>query len=342
MNNQNSTKNKTQKSGRNYRIRYFLLREMLIALTVIGVFCIATEAEKYAEENREYLELRKRFVVNNDVHFAEEDHEQKQTLDSFGNDEIEERSSLNPVDDGFAKRITGGSRDGASYEGVTHEGGRLFCEKASDSQATGAKPKKVLEIDWEFLTLINPDTVGWIDIPGTNISYPVVWRNGSEDYYLTHSFYSEEKCKSGTIFADSHQITAFDCRNIIIHGHNLASGTMFSQLNRYKTFDYYQEHPFIILYSTDGQVRCYRIAAVVVTEGTDPDLYYWEFESEDTYAGYCNRMMQESIFDTGFQDTDWNEHESILLSTCWRGTYRRLVFGILEGDNKRNLSSNRS
>ena len=42
-------------------------------------------------------------------------------------------------------------------------------------------------IDFEVLKSINPDIVGWIQIPGTAIDYPICWRAGDNEYYMKHS-----------------------------------------------------------------------------------------------------------------------------------------------------------
>ena len=46
---------------------------------------------------------------------------------------------------------------------------------------------------------INPDCVGWIQIPDTGLDYPVVYRDNQ--YYLTHNFMNE-KASAGAVFLD--------------------------------------------------------------------------------------------------------------------------------------------
>ena len=58
----------------------------------------------------------------------------------------------------------------------------------------------VLEADFDALKKINPETVGWIMVPGTKINYPFVKTNNN-DYYLKHSF-DKTSNKKGWVFLD--------------------------------------------------------------------------------------------------------------------------------------------
>ena len=40
--------------------------------------------------------------------------------------------------------------------------------------------------------MINPETVGWVTVPNTNIDYPVV-QSTDNQYYLSHNIYRNNK-----------------------------------------------------------------------------------------------------------------------------------------------------
>ena len=60
----------------------------------------------------------------------------------------------------------------------------------------------VKKIKYDFTNLLstNPHTIGWINLPNTNIDYPIV-KYTDNDYYLNHSFDGSEN-SAGWVFAD--------------------------------------------------------------------------------------------------------------------------------------------
>ena len=82
-------------------------------------------------------------------------------------------------------------------------------------------------IDWDALRAINPDVVGWLYVPDTGISYPVV-QGEDNAHYLRHTF-SGERNASGTIFLDFRDSTDFHSAARVF-GHNMRDGSMFAEL----------------------------------------------------------------------------------------------------------------
>ena len=86
-------------------------------------------------------------------------------------------------------------------------------------------------VDWDALRAINPETIGWIYIPGTTINLPVVHTDDDVPYLKT-DFYGETNwavvrrhlpvCgKSAADFSDA---------NNIVYGHHMNDGSMFSPI----------------------------------------------------------------------------------------------------------------
>ena len=99
---------------------------------------------------------------------------------------------------------------------------------------TGDEPEKETgkEIDFEGLRKINEDLVAWIQIPGIGLDYPVVQGEDNE-YYLYHTFQKENN-KAGSIFLDYRNHDDFTDRRVILYGHNMKDGSMFSNLKQYQ------------------------------------------------------------------------------------------------------------
>ena len=116
------------------------------------------------------------------------------------------------------------------------------------------------EIDYDYLLSINPDTVGYLIVENTSISYPVVKTNNN-DYYLNHSF-DKSNNVAGWIFMDYRNKS--DDNNIIIYGHNMKDGSMFGKLKILKNNN---DH-YISYYDNNVKYR-YKVFSIYEVEAED-------------------------------------------------------------------------
>lgn len=173
--------------------------------------------------------------------------------------------------------------------------------------------------DFTYLQGINSDVIGWIQIPGTKINYPIV-QGSDNEYYLTHTFSGEEN-SSGAIFMDAEIRDGFDDKNPIIHGHNLKSGAMFSRLNRYSRKSFWDANRYIYITTPDG-LAIYQVFSAY-TADPDADIYWYGFGSNEEFQEYLDRILSYSIFDAGISVT--KEDRIVTLSTCTNDTTQRFV-----------------
>ncbi|MGD9559407.1 MAG: class B sortase [Oscillospiraceae bacterium] len=146
---------------------------------------------------------------------------------------------------------------------------------AADSQPDASEPMREL---WE----INPDYVGWIEIPDTVLSYPVV-RGADNDKYLNRTFEGVQNA-AGTIFMDYRNDDALSSAHTVIYGHNLKNGRMFGGLHHYLDATYLQNNPLITI-TTRTATHTYRVFAARVTDMYDPG-YRLDFSGEDDIAAF--------------------------------------------------------
>lgn len=165
-------------------------------------------------------------------------------------------------------------------------------------------------IDFESLTKINPDIVGWIGIEGFEIDYPVVQTKDNE-FYLNHLF-TLEKNKLGAIFVDYRNQSNFSDRNTIIYGHNMKDGSMFSSLTNYKRQDYYDANPNILLITKEVKYRVDFFAGVVV-DGSYESVRF-EFEDDEDFNQYINSLIKKSTFASSISIE--SQDKIISLITC--------------------------
>jgi len=147
----------------------------------------------------------------------------------------------------------------------------------------------------------NTDMVGWIQIDGTVIDYPVMYT--ADDFYLDHGFDREES-KSGVPFIDRRCTVEPFGTNTIIYGHHMKNGTMFASLLRYEDEDYYREHP-VIRFDTLYDHQEYEIIAVFrsrIYRKSDTVYKHYNFlsaESEDDFDEYIRHIKELALYDTG-------------------------------------------
>ena len=130
----------------------------------------------------------------------------------------------------------------------------------------------------------NKDTVGWIQIPGTNIDYPVMQTKQDPDYYIDKNFYKKDD-DHGTIYANAISDVFTPSDVITLYGHHMADGTMFKDIYYYTTESYFNNHPYVYFDSLYTR-RTYQVVLLFRTNG-EPHSYY-PFFPFHTYSNFRN------------------------------------------------------
>ncbi len=191
-------------------------------------------------------------------------------------------------------------------------------ETASDISASSSSLSSYVK---KYQKEVNSDTVGWIQVPNTNISYPVV-QASDNNYYAARDIYKNSS-KNGVIYAD------YECKlngtvgstNTILYGHNWtncwnpirknnANDVMFAQLHSYVYLDVAQKSPFIY-FSTANKDYVWQVFSAFYTPSTWTDYIYAEPGS-----GVAKTAIKNSIHNF---NVDVSSSDKILtLSTCTR------------------------
>ena len=178
------------------------------------------------------------------------------------------------------------------------------------------EPPEILS-EYQTLYIKNKSLAGWIRIPGTEIDYPVM-QTRNNDYYLNHDFEQNED-NNGSIFIDAQCSIWPRSENLLIYGHNMKSGKMFGTLDKYKSEEYYREHP-LIEFDTIYEKGIYEVMYVfpeVVHGASEVTFKYYQFieaDSEEEYDSNMQAMADMSLYDTGVTSSFGDE--LITLSTC--------------------------
>lgn len=158
----------------------------------------------------------------------------------------------------------------------------------------------------------NPETVAWLQVNGTNISYPVV-QHQNNDYYLNHDFYNK-KTSAGWVFGDYRDNFEELNNNTIIYAHNLINRTMFGQIP-YLLKNNWQSNPnnHYIKLSTKTTNTIWQIFSVYKTKPTT-DYLQVKFNDIDTYKNFLENLKNKSSYNFNTEITE--EDKIITLSTC--------------------------
>lgn len=164
----------------------------------------------------------------------------------------------------------------------------------------------------------NSDIVGWLEIEGTSINYPVLQGTDNE-YYMIHN-YKKQKSKNGSIFLTKDYDWSIPSSNLLIYGHNLNNGTMFQELLKYVKEEFYKEHP-IIRFTTNKEDAEYEIISVFksrVYYKTEKNVFRYYFfvnaNSEAEYNEFVQNAKKASLYD--IDKTAKFGDQLITLSTC--------------------------
>ena len=185
-----------------------------------------------------------------------------------------------------------------------------------ETQITETKTERILQL--EELQKENEEIIGWLEIEGTNINYPVL-QTDNNDYYMNHN-YKKEYSAPGSLFLDKDFDLENGSSNYLIYGHRNKNGLMFEDLLKYEKVDFYNEHKKV-KFTTNQEESEYEILAVFYSRlyyKSEKDVFrYYYFvnaKNEEEYNDFVSNAKKASIYDTGV-DAKYGE-QLLTLSTC--------------------------
>lgn len=208
---------------------------------------------------------------------------------------------------------------------VTRNTGTEKQSEATPAETAEAQPtptgqlpaEQTLDIDFEGLREINPEVIAWIDIPGTDISYPVV-QSEDKNYYLDYSADGTPN-RAGAIFVDYRNASDFSEHNTIVYGHRMNNGSMFGNLNLYTDPEYAAEHPYVYIYVPgEENPRVYEVFSSRETSAKlESDAYRLDFPSDGEFLEWTEVLREDGSW---LEGTEFEADDVIVtLSTCVRG-----------------------
>lgn len=161
------------------------------------------------------------------------------------------------------------------------------------------------------------DFVGWIKIEGTEIDAPLLQYTDNY-FYLSHDI-DKNPSDAGAIYIDYKNLGNFYDTHMAIYGHYMTNGTIFHDLHKFKSKDFYEAHPLIKI-SGLHETYTYEIFSVHIVSADD---YYLYFDLTDEWlVEYAKHFKRLSMYDKALQNPAILENpEQLRLITLVTCTY---------------------
>lgn len=147
-------------------------------------------------------------------------------------------------------------------------------------------------IDWDKLSNINTDIIGWIKINDTNIDYPIL-KDTDNLKYLKHSFGGKYN-NNGSIFTLNNN--PFQDYETVLYGHNMKSGIMFSELGKYMNKEFFDKHSSFEIYTKNQNYKatvfsCYSIGI----NKEENNIKLLDFEEQVEYYKKASKYSVDNV-----------------------------------------------
>lgn len=214
----------------------------------------------------------------------------------------------------------------SKIENQTQENGDMLVFPDEETyEVIAATKQENIGGNWadQYATLVekNSDCFGYIEIPDTVLSYPVMFTPEDYMYYLDKNI-DREKEKRGLPFMDE-ATKIGESQNYLVYGHNMNDTTAFGSLREYLDKAYYEEHKYIY-FNTAVSEGVYEIMAVVKTKIYNVEDQCFKYHkyggvlTEKEFNTYVSEMIKASVYRTGVT-AKWGD-QLLTLSTCNRYT----------------------
>lgn len=218
------------------------------------------------------------------------------------------------------------------YYGSYKAGKDLNTLKETVFKTSGKSSEKKVNsekvVSLEELKKLNADSIGWLEVPGTNIDEPLV-QGKDNDYYLWRDFKGNTYPVTGTLFLDMYNKADFSDRISYIFGHNIWDKTKFYDLRKFEDKSFLESHKTFYIYTEKGKLE-YEVIGIDLV---DPNTSLYELSSkrnEDVEA--MKKELTKHISKSEVDKIDKNS-KILMLVTCKTpddNTARRILFAKLK------------
>ena len=193
----------------------------------------------------------------------------------------------------------------------------------SPSPSAASEPTRELTVaqapvDFSVWKSVNEEIYGWLEIPDTNISYPVVQSATSDEYYLRRH-YDGTSNTYGTIFSQgTYNNTGFTDRVTTLYGHDVWNEDLyFHQLHKFSDDTFFDEHTKVYTYTPEER-QTWNILARATVDDRHIMYSFHDFADASDVADFMELVQEgaESRIKADVYQTTNENSRYLILSTC--------------------------
>ena len=171
----------------------------------------------------------------------------------------------------------------------------------------------LIDVNFSDLKEKNNETVGWIQVGGTNINYPFVQATDN-NFYLNHTF-DKSYNNAGWVFMDYRNNKNDYDKNTILYAHGRLDNTMFGSLKKIIFNEWLSNsNNHIVKLSTETENTLWQVFSIYKIPTTN-DYIQVKFKDDKEFIEFGNTLINRSAYNF---NTNITENDKILtLSTCY-------------------------
>lgn len=159
----------------------------------------------------------------------------------------------------------------------------------------------------------NPDVIGYITVPNTKISYPILHTTDNE-FYLNNNYLGEFS-RAGAIFLDYRNYADIPINeNSCIYGHNLTNGNMMNGVTEFLKEEFFKNNQYIEIITEKG-FYTYQIFAVYKTDMYS-DYITTYFPTPEAVCEFAYAQEARSLYKREGVTFEVGKTKLLTLSTC--------------------------
>ncbi len=226
---------------------------------------------------------------------------------------------------------------GGGYLGIRYYS-QFRSQNMYEELATVMQASVENDVGFDFMVEIaeqNPDLVGYIDLPDTSLSYPVVQTEKDDGLYYMRRDFAGYFSELGTPFADYRTPLSKTTEHIIIYGHTGDKGDyMFAPLLNYKDNSFFNTHQTVYL-TTTTEVIPYRLLFALTVPADDYIAGLWldTLDPHTREGEEIIKRLREASYNQ-ISDYVYNQADRFLtLVSCERNRNNERVVVVYEQTN---------